>query len=135
MNKKWLLAAAIMGSTGVALGAMAGHYLKIKFELGLITEQSLHTFDTATKYQLFHALALMALASIDNKPHNKWLSYAGNLFMAGILFFSGSLYFLSTLSLSGMEFLKFLGPITPIGGIMLMLAWIFLGVAAYKQDK
>jgi uncharacterized membrane protein YgdD (TMEM256/DUF423 family) len=64
---------------------------------------------------------------------NKFLNWAYNLFFYGIILFSGSLYFLCTRNLFGADWLKFLGPVTPIGGMLFVLGWICLSISAIKK--
>lgn len=105
----------------VMLGAFAAHGLKSR-----LSEYSLAIFKTAAEYQMFHGLALIAVAVLIKWGIN--LNWAGNFFIAGTLLFSGSLYLLA---LTGM---KWLGPITPIGGVCFILGWvvILVQVARFK---
>lgn len=124
MNKKLSAIAALSGAIAVALGALGAHALKQKVEAGIMTVSQLEAFDTATKYQLFHAVLLIALSFYSETE--VWIKRAAILFLTGILFFSGSIYFLSTKSIMGIENLKWLGPVTPIGGLLLISGWILL---------
>lgn len=133
MQKRFLVFSGFSGAIGVALGAMAAHFLKSKLEAGLITESNLQAFDTAAKYQLFHSLALFGVALYLEKTQERLLVLAGNLFMAGIVFFSGSLYILSTAGLMGLSDVKWLGPITPIGGLFMIAGWLCIAFAALKK--
>lgn len=118
MNKKFLSIAAWLGALSVALGAFGAHTLK-----EYLSPQSLTTFETGVRYQFYHVFAL-ALAGLLYKSYpSKKIKLAGNLFIAGILFFSGSLYLLSIL---GAENFKWIGAITPLGGIFFIAGWIFL---------
>jgi uncharacterized membrane protein YgdD (TMEM256/DUF423 family) len=134
MNRFFLIMAGFFGATGVALGALGAHYLKIKLDAKMIDENAYHAFDTATKYQLFHSIALLALFFISKDKKLRWLSMSANLFVIGILLFSGSLYFLATQNLMGLE-LKFLGPVTPIGGLALIAGWGCLVIHAFSLQK
>ncbi|MGO2478070.1 MAG: DUF423 domain-containing protein, partial [Pseudoalteromonas sp.] len=105
----------------VVLGAFAAHGLKSR-----ISEYALGVFKTAAEYQMFHGLALIAVAILI-----KWgltLNWVGGFFIAGTLLFSGSLYLLA---LTG---IKWLGPITPIGGVCFVIGWVILlvQVARFK---
>lgn len=133
MNRAFLIIAGLFGATGVALGALGAHFLKSRIGNG-ISEDQLSAFDTASKYQLFHAIALLLLFFINKDKKFRWVSIGANLFVIGILLFSGSLYLLSTRNLLGVE-LKFLGPITPIGGIALIGGWTCLVVQAFSLRK
>jgi uncharacterized membrane protein YgdD (TMEM256/DUF423 family) len=135
MKKNIVIAASLFGSTGVALGAMAAHYLKSKLATGLITQENLQTFDTASKYQLLHSIALLIIGITASNFSEKWIKGAANCLIIGILFFSGSLYILSTSKLIGLNNYKWLGPITPIGGLLLISGWILVLVAVIKFEN
>ena len=111
-----LLAAALLGAAGVALGAFGAHGLRARLD-----PRSLAVWETAVKYHLLHAVALLALAL---SPHAAQLRSAGWLFVAGIALFSGSLY---ALALGGP---RLLGPVTPLGGLALLAGWLWLARAA-----
>ncbi len=135
MKNYFLGVAGFLGASGVALGAFGAHFLKAKMLAGLITADQLSAFDTATKYQLFHALALLFLFFINKDNNLKWFNISAKLFITGILLFSGSLYLLTTRNLTGIEALSFLGPITPIGGLFLVGGWIGIMVQAFQFNK
>jgi uncharacterized membrane protein YgdD (TMEM256/DUF423 family) len=135
MKKYFLTIAGILGATGVALGALGAHFLKTKMQAGLITADQLSGFETATKYQLFHALGLLFIFFINKDKNLKWFTVGANLFIIGIILFSGSLYLLTTRNLIGMDALRFLGPITPIGGVALIAGWICLIIQSVKSKK
>lgn len=137
MNTKKLSLIGLLGAIAVALGALGAHFLKSKLPTGLITQDQLVGFDTAVKYQMYHTLAMLALILLaKNNPH-KFINWAFNCFFIGILMFSGSLYFLCTRNLFGADWLKVLGPITPLGGLFFIAGWFFLillGFSANKKD-
>ncbi len=133
MNRFFLLVAGLFGATGVALGALGAHYLKSKLGNGM-DHDSLAAFDTAAKFQLFHAIALLALFFVNKDNQFRWISIGANLFVIGIILFSGSIYLLSTQELMEVK-LKFLGPITPIGGMALIGGWTCLVVQAFLLKK
>lgn len=135
MQKRFLAASGISGATGVALGAMAAHFLKSKLDAGLITASNLQAFETAAKYQLFHTVALFALAICFGKFNDKLIAKAGYCFIAGIVLFSGSLYILSTAGLMGLSNVRWLGPITPIGGLFLIAGWLIIAFAGLKKNN
>jgi uncharacterized membrane protein YgdD (TMEM256/DUF423 family) len=135
MNKRYLTITGILGATGVALGALGAHFLKNKMQSGLITADQLSGFETGTKYQLFHAIVLLAIFFYNSNKNNKTLNIAANLFITGILLFSGSLYLLTTRNLFGMDGLRLLGPVTPIGGVALMAGWCWLIIYAIQTKK
>ena len=111
-----LIAAGLLGFTGIALGAFGAHALKDRLALSDMTP----AWQTAVLYQLLHAVAFLALPD--------WASVR-KLWLAGIGLFSGSLYLLA---LGGP---KILGPITPLGGIALLAGWALLAWKAYNLTK
>jgi uncharacterized membrane protein YgdD (TMEM256/DUF423 family) len=131
MHKNYLIVAAIFGGLAVALGAFGAHGL----ESMTTDEKILHGFQTGVQYQMYHALALLAIAIMYDKFQNKWIKWAGNCFIAGVILFSGSLYLLSFLKIQGSSAVKIAGPVTPIGGIFLIAGWVFLLAAAIKRNK
>ncbi len=133
MQKRFLVFSGFSGAIGVALGAMVAHLLKSKLETGLITEANLQAFDTAAKYQIYHSIALLAVAVCIDKFNEKIISKVGYCFMAGIVLFSGSLYLLTTANLIGLSDVRWLGPITPIGGLFFIVGWILLAFAGMKK--
>jgi len=107
---------AIFGGLGVAMGAFGAHGLKSR-----VTDvKLLDTWDTAAKYQLIHSLALLL---VPKQPQRKSINWTGFCFTAGIMIFSGSLYLLV---LTGK---KWLGAITPIGGLCMIAGWVFLALS------
>lgn len=133
MKKLFLTTGGLLGATAVALGAIGAHFLKSKLETGLITETNLQSFDTAAKYQMYHALALLLLAFFADG--NKLFKSSGYCFIIGVLFFSGSLYLLSTAGLMGLTNFRWLGPITPIGGLFFILGWCLVAIAGWKSNN
>ncbi|MCR9153316.1 MAG: DUF423 domain-containing protein [Bacteroidetes bacterium] len=125
MNARSLLiTAGILGGTAVVFGAFGAHALKEALD-----PDSLNSFNTAVRYQMWHALALLALAASPVKI--KQLKNIARLWLFGVLLFSGSIYLLSIDELMNVN-LSFLGPITPLGGLALIVAWIMLIVSALK---
>jgi uncharacterized membrane protein YgdD (TMEM256/DUF423 family) len=135
MIQKQFITIGLLGAIAVALGALGAHALKNQLPSGLITTDQLNGFDTAVKYQMYHTLAMFLVILLNKDNSKKILKYAYNLFFWGIILFSGSLYFLCTRNLFGAEWLKFLGPITPIGGILFIFGWLLLVFAAFKTKK
>jgi len=135
MNSKKLTLIGLLGAIAVALGALGAHFLKSKLPTGLITQDQLIGFDTAVKYQMYHALAMLALVLLSKNSSHKFINWAYNCFFIGILMFSGSLYFLCTRNLFGADWLKVLGPITPIGGLFFIAGWIFLALVGLKKEN
>lgn len=130
---KQLMTIGLLGLTGVSLGAFAAHSLKNQLPSGLINLDQLNGFDTGVRYQIYHALAMLLIIILKKDYDNKFLNWAYNFFFVGILLFSGSLYFLCTRHLLNADWLKFLGPITPIGGLFLISGWACLSFSAIKK--
>ena len=108
---------------GVALGAFAAHGLK-----GRLAPESLAIFEVGVRYQMYHALALLAVAWAATRWPGAPVTAAGWLFVAGTLIFSGSLY---ALSVTGV---KALGAITPIGGLAFLAGWACLAWTALRSS-
>lgn len=126
MDKKILIAASLLGVTSVILGAFGAHGLK-----ELVPVESLQTFETGVRYQMYHAILLLFVGSSSLiKEKNKKLIYY--FILLGIVFFSGSIYSLATNELTTFNF-KTIGFITPIGGLLLILAWATLIVNFLKM--
>ena len=119
MNKKLLITGAVFGVLGIILGAFASHGLK-----ALISAEALKSFETGVRYQMYHAFLLLLLGSITSiKEKSKKTVYF--LVVIGVLLFSGSIYGLSTNELTAFNF-KSIALITPLGGFLLIIAWILL---------
>lgn len=110
----------------VVLGAFGAHALK-----EALTAEQLDVWKTAVLYHFLHALGgvLLALVPMQFEVHQKRLQWASRFMFIGILLFSGSLYVLSIRHLLEAEYLRILGPITPLGGVCFVLAWVFAGLA------
>ncbi len=118
-----VIAAGISGGLGVALGAFGAHGLR-----GKVEERLLETFQTAVQYQMIHALALLIVAFMMlQSGRNLTLDIAAGAFVVGILLFSGSLY---GLVLTDM---RWLGPVTPLGGLCFIAGWAALVAAGLQQ--
>jgi uncharacterized membrane protein YgdD (TMEM256/DUF423 family) len=127
MHKKFLITAAFLGALSVILGAFAAHKLKEIFDPSL-----LQTFETAVRYQMYHALALLAVGILYKDFSSRQLSWAGNLFIAGIILFSGSLYLLCCIQYQDIP-AKWVGAITPLGGLCFIAGWLLLAVGISKK--
>ena len=120
-----MVTGCILGLLAVVLGAFASHGLKPR-----IDTDALESFRTGVRYQMYHGLLLIITGLIPWLDH-KSKSVLLYLVLLGVIFFSGSIYALSTQDLSGINF-KSIGFITPVGGLLLILAW---GVLIYKIVK
>ena len=118
----WLRIGATLGAVGVAMGAFGAHALKDRLDA-----YSLGIFETAVRYQMYHVPALLAVGLLEIVGRGgPTVTVAGWSFVVGILIFSGTLY---ALSLAGPQY-KWLGAITPLGGLALIVGWIALAIAA-----
>jgi uncharacterized membrane protein YgdD (TMEM256/DUF423 family) len=127
MNKKILITGSVLGILGIILGAFAGHGLE-----KLVDTDAINTFETGVRYQMYHAFFLLMLGgtSFVSLKTKKVVFY---LVLIGLLFFSGSIYGLATNTLSGFDF-KAIAMITPIGGLLLILAWVFMLIGIIKNE-
>ena len=123
MFRNFLMLGAASGAISVAAGAFGAHALRDKVEPRL-----LEVFETAARYQMYHALALLAVGLVASRWPSGLLNTAGWLFVAGTLVFSGSLY---AMTFTGV---RALGAITPIGGVCFIAGWVCLVVAASRAN-
>ena len=122
MAKLFISLASLSGMLAVAFGAFGAHALR-----GRLDQQHLDIYGTAVQYHFYHSLALLAVGLIALvQPENDLLRSSGWLFTLGILLFSGSLYMLAT---SGV---RWLGAVTPLGGLAFIAGWACLAAAAWK---
>lgn len=130
MNRTILITAAIFGIVAIALGAFAAHGLK-----EVLSTEALQTFETGVRYQMYHAIMLLFVGgtSFLNAKSKNIIFY---LVLIGVVFFSGSIYGLSTMDVTGINF-KRVGFITPIGGLLLISAWVLmlLNFLKLKRDN
>ena len=126
MDKKILLIALIMGAVSIILGAFGAHGLK-----KILTVDQLNTFEVGVRYQMYHALFLLFVAnnSIVTVKEKGIVLY---LVVIGIILFSGSIYLLSTANLTGLK-TKLMGPLTPIGGLLLIASWLYVFYCVFAK--
>lgn len=124
MNRQITITASVLGMLGVIAGAFAAHGLK-----QYLSGQQLEVWHTAVQYQFYHVFALLFLAIIDRGDKLIRISYY--LFSFGIVFFSGSLYLLACRELLGWGWITAMGPITPLGGLLFIVGWATLALAAF----
>lgn len=94
------------------------------------------TFKTGVTYHFYHTIALLFIAFLMKMSASKWFKWSAICFILGIILFSGSLYLLATREIIGLTEYKWLGPITPIGGMFFILGWLSLGIGAVNiNDK
>ena len=126
--KLFLILGTILSALAVALGAFGAHGLK-----KLVDAETVATYQTGVQYQMYHALALLALGILSFRFQNALINYAGFSFVGGIVLFSGSLYLISSFKAMNKTVPGFVYPITPLGGLLFILGWIFLLFALLKK--
>ncbi|MFV0275910.1 MAG: DUF423 domain-containing protein [Parahaliea sp.] len=123
MSNLFLSLGALVGMLGVVFGAFGAHALRDRLD-----DYAMGVFETAVQYHFYHALALVAVGLLAlHQPQTPLLRPAGWLFLTGIVLFSGSLY---VLALTGT---RWLGAITPLGGLAFIAGWACLAVAGWKS--
>lgn len=128
MDKKIISTAAILGMIAIILGAFGAHALKKVLSL-----EQLSTFETGVRYQMYHALFLLFIGILTDLPEKikKKIYY---LTISGVFLFSGSIYLLATNDLTSFDF-KIIGFVTPIGGLLLIVAWGVLLLNYYNKKS
>ena len=127
MDKHIIITASVLGMLAVIAGAFGAHALK-----AVLAAEQLQTWQTAVQYQFYHVFALLFLAAFAQQ-NSSYTNVAFYLFTFGIVFFSGSLYILSVRFALNWHWAKFLGPVTPIGGLLFIGGWLMLLLGALKQ--
>ncbi len=122
MDRVFFVLGALLGGSGVAIGAFGAHWLR-----GRVSPEALANFETGTRYQLIHALALLGTAWAAAQWATTPLRVAGWLLAVGTLVFSGSLY---ALVLSGH---RWLGAVTPVGGLAMIAGWLLLAIGVWRR--
>ena len=118
--------AIFFGMTGIIFGALATHTLS-----NFLSTEKITSFQTGVKYQIFNSLFLLII-SLNIKKFNKRISYSFKFITIGILFFSFSIYALSLQEIINKD-LSFLGPVTPIGGLLIIIGWFNIFFAIKKN--
>ncbi|MTG98048.1 MULTISPECIES: DUF423 domain-containing protein [Myroides] len=128
MTRKVLGIAALIGALGVILGAFGAHGLK-----KIVTEAQVITFEVGVRYQMYHAFFLLfvGICTFFSDKTKKILLF---LTLFGILFFSGSIYLLTFKDLISMN-LSVIGPVTPVGGLLFIIAWLYAGIQVFNSKK
>lgn len=119
-----IAAAAVLGALGVMAGAFGAHALD-----GRVSEARADVFETAVRYHMYHALALLGVGILVYRRVLGYLSAVAASFVVGVLLFSGSLYLLVLLDAPALAI------ITPFGGVTLIIGWILLAVAAVRAGR
>ena len=126
--KLFLILGTLLAGLAVALGAFGAHGLK-----KLVDAETVSIYQTGVQYQMYHALALIAVGILAERIENEWINYAGFFFIGGVVCFSGSLYLLSSFRAMNKAVPTFVYPITPLGGILFIIGWILLLFALLKK--
>lgn len=129
VQKKFLIIGSLMAMSSVAIGAFAAHGLKPQ-----LTNYQIDIFKTGVDYQFYHALGILIIAILADKIPVRAINIIGWCFTLGIILFSGSLYLLACQEILTAN-LKFLGPITPLGGTFFIIGWSLLFWNALKLPK
>ena len=130
MHKGFIKTAAILGVLAVALGAFAAHALKER-----ISDYAVNIFETGVRYQFYHVFALLVTGILYKEFPNRFIKWAGILFITGIILFSGSLYCLMYIKGAVMPGYKWIGAITPIGGLAFILGWLTLFIGCFAKSN
>ena len=127
MNKKIVITGGILGLLSVGIGAFAAHGLK-----PLISIESIQTFETGVRYQMYHALLLLFVGGTNLIPKDKKPSIF-YLVLAGVILFSGSIYGLATNGLTTFDF-KTIALVTPIGGLLMIFGWLIMILSLFRAN-
>jgi uncharacterized membrane protein YgdD (TMEM256/DUF423 family) len=128
MNRTIVLTGTILLLISIVLGAFGAHALK-----ELVNEEQLISFETGVRYQMVHGLALLVLG-LNASRHSFQLKSTFRLLFVGVILFSISIYFLSLQDVLEVK-LKFLGPITPLGGLLMIVGWSVYGVQLFRSKS
>lgn len=128
MNKCFVTAAAFSIAIAISLGALSAHALE-----KVLSPESLDSFKTAVTYQFYASFGMLMIALNQDKFQFSLKAFF-RLLTIGMILFSGSIYLLSTKELHGLS-IPFLGPITPIGGLLMIIAWLVLAIQLIKRPN
>jgi uncharacterized membrane protein YgdD (TMEM256/DUF423 family) len=129
-NKNWLITAFLLCGLAVALGAFGAHGLK-----RLASPLQIETFKTGVQYHFYHAFAIALAVIVSQFTDDKRITRVIRLFLEGIILFSGSLYALTFAEVAGTEGVRWLGVVTPIGGVLFIYGWLLLAYSVYNMEK
>lgn len=129
-KRRMLTTLAITGILAVSIGAFGAHGLKPR-----LTSAQLNTFNTGVNYHFYHLLAMSFSYLLYLYSNNNWVRIGFWSFLVGIVLFSGSLYLLSIRELIDLTNYKWLGPLTPIGGVCFIFGWLSIMISAYASKN
>ncbi|SDZ87428.1 DUF423 domain-containing protein [Pedobacter hartonius] len=127
MNRRIILTASFFGAVAVILGAFGAHGLK-----NILSADQMDIWTKGIEYQFYHTFALLFLSTFA-RFRTKLVDFSYFCFTIGIVLFSGSLYLLATRDITHIGFVNIIGPVTPFGGLLLILGWVILFFAALKN--
>lgn len=130
MHKGFIQWAAVFGILAVLLGAFGVHQLKSMF-----SDHAVQIFETGVRYQFYHAFALLLAAILYKEFPNRYMRWAGYFFIAGIFLFSFSLYLLTYVTGAVLPGFKWVGPVTPVGGLCFLAGWLCLLIGANHRHQ
>jgi len=130
MHKTFLKTSVIFAALSVIVGAYTAHKLR-----GTVSDQAYYIFETAVRYQFYHAIALLFTGILYKQFPFKTTLWAGRFFIIGIFLFCGSLYILGWAKAAVKPGYEWLGPITPFGGLCFILGWVLLFIAFFKKTS
>jgi uncharacterized membrane protein YgdD (TMEM256/DUF423 family) len=128
MHRLFLIVGSFLAALAVALGAFGAHGLK-----KIADADTVGIYQTGVQYQMYHALALILTGLLAEKILSGFINYAGLFFIGGVVFFSGSLYLIASLKTMNKPVPAGIGILTPVGGLIFILGWIFLLVALIRK--
>lgn len=129
MHKGYLRTAFILTAITVALGAFGAHQLK-----EMVADDAVDVYKTAVLYQFIHVIGLAFAGMLYKEYSNKWIRTSGIFFLLGILLFSGSLYIITYSKAIVSPSFKWVAPVTPVGGVMFIIGWIYLALGIRKTS-
>jgi uncharacterized membrane protein YgdD (TMEM256/DUF423 family) len=130
LQKQLLATGGIVCGLSVALGAIASHALKEK-----ISAEHLAVFQTGVTYQFYHGLGILLMMGMYRRLNTSVVKRVLYIFTTGIVLFSGSLYLLATREITLGDMIKIIGPVTPLGGILFIIGWVYLAFFGYKENN
>lgn len=128
MQKLFLVLGCLLAGLSIALGAFGAHSLK-----KIADAETVNIYQTGVQYQMYHALALIIVGLLAERFSINLINYAGYLFIAGMILFSGSLYLIASLKAMNKTVPTLVGIMTPIGGLLFILGWVFLLIALLRK--
>src|SRR5215217_4809478 len=128
MQKLFLILGTLLAGLAVALGAFGAHGLR-----KIADADTLGVYQTGVQYQMYHALALLAVGMLAERFPGNLISYAGFLFIGGVVLFSGSLYLIASLKAMNKDVPTAVGVMTPVGGLLFIIGWVLLLIAFLRS--